>query len=205
MVVTMTGGFSEEVPMPRSTAWSSLLISAAFCLAMPLGAAAQSDQTEEATAAPANAPELDGLAWYQSIDVTGPQIEATRDQAEVAEWAKLVEGAGATLDELEYDYYEAFDPTALPDIGEMATVRVAGAETEALRAAVVADIINQVVGLGGEAPLPQEGIIGGKDVITLSLPESMGLVDAIVYASGDVAWVLLLTEDLAMQALEQLP
>ncbi len=189
--------------MSRPVRRSSLVLAVGLCLSLPLAVLAQSEPEAEAT--PATVPQLEGLAWYQSVDVTGAEIQSTRDTAEVAEWAKLVEGAGATLDELEYEYFKAFEPAALPSIGEYATVRVAGANTDALRAAVVQDIVDQMVGLGGEAPVPQETVIDGKDVVTVALPEALGLADAIVYASGDIAYVLLLDEELAAQALAQLP
>ena len=47
--------------------------------------------------------------------------------------------------------------------------------------------------------------MGGKDVVVLELPDEMGREDAIVYASADTAYVLLLAEELAAQTLEQLP
>ncbi len=191
--------------MRRPTPWTSLAFAATLCLIVPLGATAQSEAADDATPAPVSVPQLEGLAWYRSVDVSGPQIEETRDTEEVAEWAKLVEGAGATFEELEYSYYKAFDPTVLPKIGELAVVRVAGAKTDALRAAVVQDIVDQMVSLGNDAPQPREAVIDGKATVIVDLPAELELDDAIVYASGDVAYVLMLDEELAAQALAQLP
>lgn len=191
--------------MSKTTPWSSLTIAVAGALLIAAGAVAQSEPSEEPTLVPVALPELDGLAWYPSIDLSGAEIQATLDDREVAEWSVLAERADATLDELEYTYQLAFDPAALPDLGAMATVRVAGADTDALRTAVVEDIINQMVGLGNDAPEPREDTIAGKDVTIVGLPDDLGLQDAIVYAAGDVAYVFLLAEELAEQALEQLP
>ncbi len=183
----------------------ALALAAALSLSLVATAAAQSSNADEGTSDPAAAPELEGLAWYRSVDVTGSEIETTRETDEVADWVKLAAGAGAALADLEYTYYQAFDPAALPNLGEMATVRVAGAETDALRGAVVQDIVDQVVGWGSDAPVPEETVIGDKNVVVVSLPDEIGLTDAIVYASGDSAWVLLLDGDRAGQALAQLP
>jgi hypothetical protein len=191
--------------MPNLKSWSSLALAVALCLPMTAVASAQSDPAEEPTPAPITLPELDSLAWYRSIDLSGPQIASEADEVEVGQWTALVEGAGASLAELEYAYQAAFDPSLLPDLGGIATVRVAGADTDGLRAAVVDDIVNQVVSLGDEPPEPQAATIGGKDVIVVELPDAAGFADAIVYASGDVAYVVLLAEDLAEQALQQLP
>jgi hypothetical protein len=198
-------GIPEESIMPNTKSWSSLALAVALCLPMTAGASAQSDPAEEPTTAPITLPELEGLAWHRSIDVSGPQIASDADEIEVGQWTTLVESAGASLEELEYTYQAAFDPSALPDLGGLATVRVAGADTDALRAAVVDDIVNQVVSLGDEPPEPQEATIGGKDVVVVELPEAAGFADAIVYASADVVYVLLLAEELAAQALQQLP
>jgi hypothetical protein len=191
--------------MRRPTPWTSLAFAAGLCLLVPLGAVAQSEPVDDATPIPVSVPELEGLAWYRSVDVSGPQIEETRDAEEVADWSRLVEGAGATFDDLQYSYYKAFDPSVLPRIGELAVVRIAGAETEALRAAVVQDIVDQMVSLGNDVPLSRESVIDGKATVIVDLPAELGLEDAIVYASGDVAYVLLLDEELAAQALAQLP
>lgn len=191
--------------MRRPTPWTSLALAATLFLIAPLGATAQSEPEEGATPVPVALPELEDLAWYRSVDVGGTEIEETRDAGEVAEWAKLVEGAGATFEELEYSYYKAFDPTVLPQIGEMAVVRVAGAETDALRAAVVQDIVDQMVDLGSDAPVPREADFDDKTTVIVPIPDELGLEDAVVYASGDTAYVLLLDEELATQALAQLP
>jgi hypothetical protein len=187
----------------------SLALALAFCLALPIGAAAQSDTADEPTSGDDQAavlvPELEGLAWHRSIDLSGPEIEATLDDDEVAEWATLLDGAGATFDALEYTYQSAFDPTDLPALGGLATVRVAGADTDVLRAVVVNDMVGQVVRLGHDAPESRDATVGGKDVTIVVLPDDLGLHDATVYAQGDVAWVVLMPEDLTALVVEQLP
>lgn len=193
--------------MPRSTSWMSLTVALGLSLLLPLSAVAQSES--ESAEAPvgerAPLPELDGLAWHRSIDLSGPQIQSTLGEEEVAEWATLVDGAGAAFDELEYTYQAAFDPSALPDMGGLATVRLAGADTAVLREVVVDDIVAQVVALGNDAPEPRTATIGNKEVIVVTLPAEAGFEDAIVYVQDDLAYVFLMAEDLAALALQQLP
>jgi len=124
---------------------------------------------------------------------------------EVADWTTLLDGVGATFDDLEYTYQEAFDPATLPSLGGVATVQVTGADTDALRAAVVADIVASILGAGLDEPAVEETTLGGKDVVRVEMPEGAGHEDAIVYASGDVAWALVIAPELAEAALEQLP
>jgi hypothetical protein len=187
--------------MSRSTPTSSLALALGLCLLLPLGAAAQSGATDEVVPLP----ELEGLAWYRSIDLSGEDMQATLSEEEIAEWSVMVDATGATFDQLEYTYQTAFDPTTLPGLGDLATIRITGADTDELRAAVVADITAQMVGLGEETPASVASSIADKDVVIVSLPESVTPEDAIVYAEGDVAYVLVMEEDLAALALAQLP
>ena len=196
--------------MPKSMPWSSLTITLGLCLLLPLSAVAQSERAEETTAAPAagdsaSLPELEGLAWYRSIDLSGPEMQSTLGDDEVSEWGAMLDGADATFDQLEYTYQAAFDPSTLPDLGGLATVRIAGADTEVLRDVVIEDIVSQVVGRGSDAPESEETTIGEKEVTIVRLPPEVGLEDAIVYAHDDVAYVFLMAEDLAALALAQLP
>lgn len=193
--------------MSKTTPRSSIVIALGLSLLLPLGSAAQSgaaeDPSEDPTPVPV--PSLEGLAWYRSIDTTGAEIEETREASEVDAWALLAERADASLGELEYSFLQAFDPDALPDLGAMATVRVAGAEATALEDAVVQDVVDQIVAAGGEAPEPESAMIAGKDVTVLALSDGLGYDEAVVYATGDVAYVFLMPRDLAERALEQLP
>jgi hypothetical protein len=204
-----TQRFSKELTMPRSTSWMSLTVALGLSLLLPLSAVAQSEGAEKSAETPvserAPLPELEGLAWYRSIDLSGPQIQSTLGENEVTEWGTLVDGAGVGFADLEYTYQAAFDPSALPDMGGLATVRLAGADTDVLLEVVVADIVAQVVSLGNDAPEPLETTIGDKDVTVVSLPAEAGFEDAIVYVQGDVAYVFLMAEDLAALALQQLP
>lgn len=192
--------------MSKSNGWSSLALAIASSLLLVAVTAAQGDP-ERTSPEPSAVlvPELEGLVWYRTTDLGGSEIEATRDADEVAEWTKLAEGVDASLAELEYTYQVAFDPADLPDQPAIATVRVPDAETSALHAAVVQDIVNQVVNLGEEAPKPVADTIAGKQVTVVGLPEQLGLDDAIVFATGDMAYVFLMARDLAEQALGQLP
>ncbi len=195
--------------MPKSTPWSSLTIALGLCLLLPLSAAAQSETDADSTPSPtgesASLPELEGLAWYRSIDLSGPEMQSALSEDEVAEWGVMLDGADATFDQLEYTYQAAFDPSTLPDLGGLATVRIAGADTEVLREVVVEDIVSQVIGRGNDAPEVLDATIGGKDVTIVRLPPEVGLEDAIVYASGDAAYIFLMAEDLAALGLAQLP
>jgi hypothetical protein len=179
----------------------SLSISMALMLALPLVAAAQDEATDEQTV---ELPELQGLAWYRSTDLSGAEMPDRLSEDEVAAWGVLADGAGATLDDLSYTFDMAFDPAALPRIGAMATVRVDGADPAALHAAVVQDIVDQAVSLGAEPPDPQPTTLGDRDVTVLVLPEAMGFETATVYSDEDVAYVMLLPAALVAEALEQL-
>ena len=187
--------------MSKLTRWSSLAGALGLSLVMATGAFAQGETDETAVVVP----ELEGLAWYRSDDLTGPEMEASLPQDEVADWATLLEGASATFEDLDYTYQSAFDPAALPDLGGMATVRVAGADTDALRTAVAGDIVLQVEKAGFTAPPVEPGTVGGKDVVIVRMPAEVGLEDAVIYASGDVAWAIVMAPELAAAALEQLP
>jgi len=184
--------------------WPSLLVAIALTVALPLGAGAQ-DAAEGSDEPLIVLPELEGLAWYRSTDVAGAEMPADRSEDEVAAWDVLASGAGATLDDLSYTFDLAFDPVALPRIGAIATVRVAGADPADLHAAVVQDIVDQAVGLGAEAPEPQPTTIGDKAVTMLVLPDAMGYETATVYTAEDTAYVMLLPAGLVADALEQLP
>jgi hypothetical protein len=150
-------------------------------------------------------PELTGLAWHQSVDQTGTEIEATAAADEVDAWRSMLDDAAGSFSDFDYAFYDAYDPATLPRLGSLATVRVAGAETDALRAAVIADIVAQAVALDAEPPTPEPTTLAGRDVAVMSLPEQMGFETAIVYANGDTAWVLLMPLEDAAQAIEQLP
>jgi hypothetical protein len=184
-----------------------------MCLLLPLSAAAQSDETDAspapdapiAGASPVLLPEFEGLAWHRSIDLTGPEMESELSPDEVADWGVMLDNADASFDQLEYTYQAVFDPSQLPDLGGLATVRVAGADEAVVLAAVVQDIIDQVVGLGADTPTTSEATISERQVTVVDLPESVGVADATVYVSGDTAYVLLLPEPLVADALAQLP
>ncbi len=187
----------------------SLTVALGLSLLLPLSVVAQSEAAEESAEAPvserAQLPELEGLAWHRSIELSGPQIQSTFGEEKVAEWATLLDGADAAFDELEYTYQAAFDPSSLPDMGGLATVRLAGADPDVLREVVVTDIVAQVVALGNDAPEPRAATIGDKEVIVVTLPAEAHFEDAIVYVQGDLAYVFLMAEDLAALALQQLP
>ena len=159
---------------------ATVFLVAALVLALPLGAQAQ---TEEPSAEPsANVPQIEGLGWYTSIDV-----------------------AGATLDDLEYSYRQVVDPATLPQLGGLATVRIAGADEEAVLAAVLADISAQAVSLGAEPTSSEPTIVSGKDVTRVDLPSAMGPDDAYVYVRGDTAWVFVMQQALAELGLQEMP
>jgi hypothetical protein len=200
--------------MPKTMRRASLPIALAACLILPSGALAQSETSPPddqggtpaaGSVATALLPELDGLAWYRSVDLTGEEIRSTLPEDEVAAWGTTLDHAGATFDQLEYAYHSAFDPATLPEVAALATVRIAGVDEDVLRAAVVQDIVAQVVATGSEAPEPHETTIAGKDVTVIGLPAALGSEAAIVYAHGDIGYVLLMSADLATAALEQLP
>ena len=59
---------------------------------------------------------------------------------------------GSAFGDLDYAFHDAFDPTALARLGSLATVHVAGSETEPLRTAVIADVVAQAVSVGAGQP-----------------------------------------------------
>jgi len=189
--------------MSNKMRWSSFTVALGLCLLLPLVAAGQSENTVDDEAAVV--PQIEGLGWYRSIDLTGPEIQDVRDAEEVAQWAAMLESAGATFDQLEYTYDAAFDPSTLPQIGGLATFRIDGVDPTVVREAVVGDIVAQFTGLEDDAPATRETTIGDKDVTVISLPEAVGVEDAIVYVSGDIAYVFLMDEDFATLGLAQLP
>jgi hypothetical protein len=97
--------------MSNKMRWSSFTVALGLCLLLPLVAAGQSENTVDDEAAVV--PQIEGLGWYRSIDLTGPEIQDVRDAEEVAQWAAMLESAGATFDQLEYTYDAAFDPSTL--------------------------------------------------------------------------------------------
>jgi hypothetical protein len=204
----------EDVIMPKTMRRASLLIALGACLVLPAGAMAQAETSppDAQGVTPAQdptatelLPRFDGLAWYRSVDLTGEEIQSTLPEDQVAAWGATLDHAGATFDQLEYAYHSAFDPDTLPEVAGLATVRIVGVEEDVLRAAVVQDIVAQVVATGSPAPEPQETTMAGKDVTVVGLPAALGHKAAIVYAHGDIGYVLLMSADLATAALEQLP
>ena len=182
---------------------ATVFLVAALALALPLGAQAQS---EEPSAEPSvNVPQIEGLGWYTSIDVAGADVESTFSAEEVQQWAAMLDVAGATLDDLEYSYRQVVDPATLPQLGGLATVRIAGADEAAVLAAVLADISAQAVNLGAEPTSSEPTTVGGKDVTRVDLPPAMGPDDAYVYVRGDTAWVFVMQQALAELGLQEMP
>jgi hypothetical protein len=177
-------------------------MSVGLSLALPMAVSAQPEAGADEDML---VPQLDGLAWYRSHELTGAQMQETLPEQEVADWATLLDDVGATFDDIEYTYQRAFDPATLPDVGGVAVVRIAGADTDTLRDAVVADISLQLERAGYAAPTTEAGELAGKQVVIVAMPEDIGLDDAVVYASGDTAWAIALEPDLVEAALDQLP
>jgi hypothetical protein len=184
--------------------WTGLLVATVIALTVPLTAAAQ-DDSDGIDPPRIELPDLEGLAWYRSTDLAGSEMPASLGEDEVAAWQALSDGAGASLDDLAYTFDLAFDPATLPRIGAMATVQVAGADTDALHAAVVQDIIDQAVALGAEPPEAQATTLGDKAVTVLVLPDVMGYETATVYTNEDAAYVMLMPAGLVAEALDALP
>jgi len=182
---------------------ATALFAAILALALPLGALGQS---EEPSAEPdASVPQIEGLGWYTSIDVAGASVESAFSPEEVQQWTAMLDVAGATLDDLEYSYRQVIDPATLPQLGGLATVRIAGADEAAVLAAVLADISAQAVSLGAEPTSSEPTTVGGKDVTRVDLPPEMGPDDAYVYVSGDTAWVFVMQQALAELGLQGMP
>jgi len=191
------------MPLPRRRTIAAGML--ALALTVPAAAAAQSDAEQASPSPEAPLPVLDGVGWYESVALAGDEWSAELSPDELAAWDTLAETAGVPIEQVEYSYQQAFDPAQLPVIGGIASVRIAGAEADVLRDAVIADLTAQVTGLGEPEPDVSEAVMAGKDVLVVPLPEALSDHDAVVYASGDQAWVILLDADLVEQALDQLP
>lgn len=188
--------------MSKTTRWSGLAVILATSLLLPQATSAQSATAVEDEAVVV--PDIEGLGWYRALDLTGPEIKSTRDADEVVQWEAMLESAGATFDQLHYTYQAAFDPSTLPQLGGLATFRIEGVDTTTIREAVTADLVAQFT-VDGDTPTTTQATIGDKDVTVIGLPDTVGIVEAIVYAAGDVAYVFLMDEDLAALGLAQLP
>lgn len=188
--------------MPHHPRWRSAAAAAMLTLVLPLAVAAQSDEPTDDAAAP---PVLEGLGWYTSIDVAGTEVESAFSQDEVEQWRAMLDVAGASLDDLEYTYQRIVDPSTLPQLGGLATVRIDGADEEAVLAAVLADISAQAVALGAEPTTSETLSLGQKDVTKVELPAELGPDDAYVYVRGDTAWVFIMQDSLAELAIGEMP
>lgn len=189
--------------MPDRSRWTSAALAVALAVALPLAAAGQSGDASDDGAE--SVPAIEGLGWYNAIDVAGTDIDSVFDEDEVAQWVAMLEVAGATIDELEYSFQRIVDPATLPQLGGLATVRIEGASEEAVLAAVLADTSAQAVALGAEPTTSQPVTLGGKDVTRIELPAELGPDDAYVYVRGDTAWVFIMQESLAELALQGMP
>ena len=191
------------MPLPRYRTIAAGMF--ALALAVPVAATAQSEPEQASPSPEAALPVLDGVAWYEAVALAGDEWSAELSADELAQWDTLAETAGVSIDQVEYSYEQAFDPAELPVIGGIASVRIAGTETAAVRDAVIADLTAQVTGLGEPEPDVSEAVMAEKDVLVVPMPEALSEHDAVVYASGDQAWVILLEPDLVEQTLNQLP
>ncbi|MEX1296734.1 MAG: hypothetical protein AB1Z67_11230 [Candidatus Limnocylindrales bacterium] len=182
--------------------WRSVALMAALAVSLPLAVAAQDASTDR----PADEPPLiEGLGWYTSIDVAGSEIESAFTDEEVEQWVAMLDVAGASVEDLEYTYQRIIDPATLPQLGGLATVRIADATEDEVLAAVLADVSAQAVTLGAEPTAPEPLTLGGKEVVKVDLPVELGPDDAFVYVRGDTAWLFIMQESLAELGLQELP
>jgi len=188
--------------MSHRPRWRSVALAAALAVSLPLAVAAQDASTDDSSD---QAPPIEGLGWYTSIDVAGTEIESAFTQDEVEQWTATLDVAGATVEDLEYTYQRIIDPETLPQLGGLATVRIAGAPEDAVLAAVLADVSAQAVALGAEPTTSEPVTMGDKDVVRIDLPEELGPDDAFVYVRGDTAWLFIMQESLAELGLQELP
>lgn len=188
--------------MPHRSRWRNAAVAAVLAVSLPLAVAAQDEPADDTAGAP---PVIEGLAWYTSIDVAGAEVETAFTEDEVAQWTAMLDVAGATVDDLEYSYRRIVDPATLPQLGGLATVRIAGATEDEVLAAVLADTSAQAVALGAEPTTSEPLTLGGKDVVRIDLPEELGPDDAFVYVRGDTAWIFIMQESLAELGLQEMP
>lgn len=188
--------------MPHPPRWRNAAVAAVLTVILPLAVAAQSDEAAGDAAAP---PVIEGLGWYTAIDASGAEVESVFNEDEVAQWLAMLDVADASIEDLEYSYHRVVDPSTLPQLGGVATVRIDGASEDAVLAAVLADISAQAVALGAEPTTADPLTLGGKDVVMVELPPELGPDDAYVYVLGDTAWVFIMQESLAELGLEAMP
>lgn len=177
-------------------------MAAVLAVSLPLAVASQDAADDEPTGA---SPLIEGLGWYTTIDVTGAEIGSAFTEEEAEQWVAMLDVAGATLDDLEYTYQRIIDPETLPQLGGLATVRIAGATEDEVLAAVLADVSAQAVALGAEPTTSEPVTLGGKDVVRIDLPPELGPDDAFVYVLGDTAWLFIMQESLAELGLQGMP
>ena len=187
--------------MPHRPRWRSAAVTAALVCLLPLAVAAQDGPDDDTSGAP---PVIEGLGWYTTIDVAGAEIETAYDEDEVEQWVAMLDVAGASVEDLEYSYHKVVDPATLPQLGGLATVRIADATEDQVLAAVLADISAQAVALGAEPTTSEPVSLGGKDVVKVALPEELGPDDAYVFVRGDTAWLFIMQESLAEVGLQGL-
>jgi hypothetical protein len=192
----------KESNMPHRSRWRNAAVAAVFAVSLPLAVAAQDAADDESSGAP---PLIEGLGWYTAIDVSGTEIESAFTEEEVEQWVAMLDVAGATVDDLEYTYQRIIDPETLPQLGGLATVRIAGATEDEVLAAVLADVSAQAVALGAEPTTSEPVTLGNKDVVRIDLPPELGPDDAFVYVRDDMAWVFIMQESLAELGLQEMP
>lgn len=179
---------------------------------MPAASAAQSEETAEpspaavASAAPAveatgfqPPPEAEDVGWTDVSVLDGAEIEATSNEGTLAQWEALLAGTGSTYAEAGQLNAQAVDPQSGESIGMYSAIRVAGADEEMLREAMLG-VFRE--GLDPEEYTFEEAEVGGKAVTLIGRAADER---AAVYVHGDTAHLIDLPDDQLATILAALP
>lgn len=191
----------------------AMVVSVALLAGSTVGATAQSEPSADPTAEPAPGsttpavestamgapPESDGLQWTDISELLGSEIEATATERSLGEWGALLDATGATFEQATQLNARAVDSETDETIGIYSAIRIAGAQEDQLRDAMLG-VLRE--GPDSEEFLFEEAQIGGKDVTVVIRDTDER---AIVYVNGDTAYLLDLPDERLAEVLGRLP
>jgi hypothetical protein len=148
--------------------------------------------------------ELGGLPWDELTVAVGQESFSDSDAEEAARLAALIEGLGATID----DVTTVNASRSSEDFSEftfLVAFRVAGVDADLLLEAFAPVFAESL-----EEPVQEDGQVAGKDVVTVYDAASeaffFGEVQPIhMYATGDTLWMISAAEPLVIEAFDGLP
>ena len=189
---------------------------AALLLMVPGSAVAQDESPSAASPAPDSQgmlaesefagvfpTELGGLPWEQvTISIGAQNIEDSGDE-EVAQFQRLVEALGATIEDVSTANASRFDAD-LTEFSIVSAFKVAGVDAQRLFEALLPEFVADL-----EEPVLEDGQVAGKDVVIAYDATTEGFFGEAqplyLYASGDIVWIVSAAEPLLTEAFEKLP